>query len=162
MADAKRPGPHAEETLRILSQTHAVIENDHCVYISGDHGSGWIDKDAIFPHTEHLAALCRDLADEVKEWGIEVVCGPATGGLIVAEWTAHGLGMLFLFTEHDPAPHGRRDGRRSVCVPAGAQDSRLAGRRMQALPGWGAGEHPLCSQQRVPCSTGNEGMKTGR
>jgi hypothetical protein len=32
------------------------------------------------------------------------VCGPATGGLIVAEWTAHELGALSAFAEHDPAP----------------------------------------------------------
>lgn len=97
---------HAEETLRILTQSHAVIENDHFVYISGDHGSGWIDKDAIFPHTQHLAVLCRDLAEDVKDWGIEAVCGPATGGLIVAEWTAYALGVLALFAEHDPVSQG--------------------------------------------------------
>lgn len=107
MTSRQPTSPHAEETLRILTQTHAVIENDHFVYISGDHGSGWIDKNAIFPHTEHVAALCRDLAEDVKDWGIEAVCGPATGGLIVAEWTAHALGVLSLFTEHDPAPQGQ-------------------------------------------------------
>lgn len=107
MAEKNALSPHAEQTRRILMQTHAVLENDHFVYISGHHGSGWIDKDAIFPHTEQLAALCRDLAEEVKGWGIETVCGPATGGLIIAEWTAHALGVLALFTEHDPVPQGQ-------------------------------------------------------
>ena len=38
----------AEETQAILTSCHAILSNDHFVYISGQHGSGWIDKDAIF------------------------------------------------------------------------------------------------------------------
>src|SRR5581483_6261929 len=53
---------------------------------------------------DRLERLCRDLAAEVRGWGVEAVCGPATGGLIVAEWTAHELGALAAFAEHDPAP----------------------------------------------------------
>jgi orotate phosphoribosyltransferase len=99
-------GQYAEETLRILTEADAILDNDHFVYVSGDHGSGWIDKDAIYPHTERLERLCRDMADIVRGWGVEVVCGPATGGLLVAEWTAHELGVLSIFAEHDPAPEG--------------------------------------------------------
>jgi orotate phosphoribosyltransferase len=107
MRENGHQGRWAGETLRILKEAHALIENDHFVYISGDHGSGWIDKNAIFPHTEHVEGLCRDLAAEVKDWGIEVVCGPATGGLIIADWTAHALGVLSVFTEHDAVPRGK-------------------------------------------------------
>ena len=99
-------GRYAAETLAILTEAHALLENDHFVYVSGDHGSGWIDKDAIYPHTERLERLCRNMAGAVRGWGAEVVCGPATGGLIVAEWTAHELGALSVFAEHDPAPVG--------------------------------------------------------
>jgi orotate phosphoribosyltransferase len=106
MAQEKREGPYAAETLAILRDSHALLENDHFVYISGDHGSGWIDKDAIYPHTERLERLCRDMAGAVRGWGAEVVCGPAIGGLVVAEWAAHELGALSIFTEHDPAPEG--------------------------------------------------------
>jgi orotate phosphoribosyltransferase len=97
-------GLYAAEALGILREAHALLEQDHFVYISGDHGSGWIDKDAIYPHTERVERLCRDMANVARGWGAEVVCGPATGGLIVAEWTAHELGVLSVFTEHDPAP----------------------------------------------------------
>ena len=33
--------------------------------------------------------------------GIDYVCGPATGGLIVSQWTAHHLGVPSLFAQHD-------------------------------------------------------------
>jgi orotate phosphoribosyltransferase len=106
MTDPTLAGPYAAETLQILTDSQAIIADDHFVYISGAHGSGWIDKDAIYPHTERIERLCRAMADLVRDWGIEAVCGPATGGLIIAEWTAHELGVLSLFTEHDPTPTG--------------------------------------------------------
>jgi orotate phosphoribosyltransferase len=104
MAAEDPKGMYAAEALRILTESQALLENDHFVYISGDHGSGWIDKDAIYPHTERIEQLCRDMAKVVRAWGAEAVCGPATGGLIIAEWTAHELGVLSLFAEHDPTP----------------------------------------------------------
>ena len=104
MANDEPKDARAAETLAILTEAQALLEDDHFVYISGDHGSGWIDKDAIYPHTDRLERLCRDLAGTVRGWGVEAVCGPATGGLIVAEWTAHELGALSIFAEHDPAP----------------------------------------------------------
>jgi orotate phosphoribosyltransferase len=107
MAECEPQGLYAAETLDILTEAKAVLENDHFVYISGDHGSGWIDKDAIYLHTERIERLCRDMAKVVRDLDAEVVCGPATGGLIIAEWTAHELGILSTFTEHEPAPEGR-------------------------------------------------------
>jgi orotate phosphoribosyltransferase len=106
MAKDEPKGSYAAETLALLTEAKAVLENDHFVYISGDHGSGWIDKDAIYPHTERVERLCRDMAGTVRDWGAEVVCGPATGGLIIAEWTGHELGALSIFVEHDPAASG--------------------------------------------------------
>jgi orotate phosphoribosyltransferase len=112
MAESERKGLNAAEALRLLTEAHAILETDHFVYISGDHGGGWIDKDAIYPHTERIERLCRDMANGVRDWGAEAVCGPATGGLIVAEWTAHELGALSVFTEHDSAtPEGPLRGR---------------------------------------------------
>jgi orotate phosphoribosyltransferase len=106
MAVNEQRGLYAEEAMRILTEANAILENDHFVYVSGDHGSGWIDKDAIYPHTERIEQLCRDMAEAVRDWDAEVVCGPATGGLIIAEWIGHALGILSIFTEHDPAPQG--------------------------------------------------------
>jgi orotate phosphoribosyltransferase len=104
MAKDDVQGRYAEETLGILTESGALLDNDHFVYVTGHHGRGWIDKDAIYPHTERVERLCRDMANVVRDWGIEAVCGPATGGLVIAEWTAHELGVLSLFTEHEPAP----------------------------------------------------------
>jgi orotate phosphoribosyltransferase len=96
-----------DRTLEILTESRALLTDDHFVYVSDEHGDGWIDKDAVYPHTERSAELGRLLATATEELGPEVVCGPATGGLIVAQWTAHALGALAAFGEH---PRGFHEG----------------------------------------------------
>jgi orotate phosphoribosyltransferase len=86
------------------------LEDDHFVYISGEHGPGWIDKDAVYPHTERTSALADRIAESVARRGIEIVCGPATGGLILAQWVAHRLGALAVFGEHSEAAPPADDG----------------------------------------------------
>jgi len=47
----------------------------------------------------------------VRDRQIEVVCGPATGGLIIAEWTGHEIGALSTFTDHDQPKSGELRGK---------------------------------------------------
>jgi orotate phosphoribosyltransferase len=93
-----------EETADLLREWGALLEGDHFVYISGQHGSGWIDKDVVYPHTTRTAMLASDIADRVSGHAVDVVCGPATGGLIIAQWAAHHLGALAVFGEHATPP----------------------------------------------------------
>ena len=86
--------------LRILEDADAVIRGDHFVYVTGEHGDGWIDKDAIFPDTPRASELCGLLAEALAEVEADLVCGPATGGLIVSQWTAHHLGLPSVFADH--------------------------------------------------------------
>lgn len=90
----------SDRALEILRDSGAVISGDHFVYINGDHGDGWIAKDLIFPHTERTSELCGLLAAELVGREFDVVCGPATGGLIVSQWTASHLGLPSYFAEH--------------------------------------------------------------
>jgi orotate phosphoribosyltransferase len=94
----------AQATRQILLRSNAIIEDDHFVYDSGEHGRGWIDKDVINAQTDREEVLCTMLADTMRDLVPEVVCGPATGGIVVAQWTAHALGSLAVFAEHDASP----------------------------------------------------------
>jgi orotate phosphoribosyltransferase len=91
------------EADRILKESRAIIEGSHFVYISGDHGSGWVDKDVIYPDTTKVARLTELLAPAVRAYAPDVVCGPATGGLVISQWLAHHLGILSVFAEHGGA-----------------------------------------------------------
>ncbi|MCG8587381.1 MAG: hypothetical protein MI757_21965 [Pirellulales bacterium] len=94
----------AEETLAILRESGAIVEDVHVVHISGLHFPMTINKDAIFPHLDRIERLARLLAGRFADRSIEIVCGPAMGGLIVGEWLAHELGVMCAFAEHDPNP----------------------------------------------------------
>jgi orotate phosphoribosyltransferase len=118
--------PDAETILR---ESGALLEGDHFVYISGQHGSGWIDKDAVYPHTERTSALGAMIAQAVADEEIDVVCGPATGGLILAQWVAHHLGVLAVFGEHGEIPQAEHhpEGKRPFVIRRG-YDKLVAGR----------------------------------
>jgi orotate phosphoribosyltransferase len=94
------PAGRAEEARRIMQESDAIITGDHFVYVTGEHGDGWIDKDAIFPDTAKVDRLGALLAEAVAGRELDLVCGPATGGLIVSQWTAHHLGLPSVFAEH--------------------------------------------------------------
>jgi orotate phosphoribosyltransferase len=128
MSAASPQPPDAEAILR---ESGALLEGDHFVYISGQHGSGWIDKDAVYPHTERTSALGALIAQAVVDDGTEVVCGPATGGLILAQWVAHHLGVLAVFGEHGEISKGEHDpdGKRPFVIRRG-YDRLVSGRRV--------------------------------
>lgn len=83
----------------ILAESGAILRDTHVVYTSGRHGSAYVNKDAVYPHTDRVAELCVLLADLARPYRPEVVCGPALGGIILAQWTAHHLGVLSVYAE---------------------------------------------------------------
>src|SRR3954453_10156874 len=95
-------GEDPVEVLRVLQQSGALLANDHFAYDSGEHGSGWIDKDAVYLHPERTAFLCEHLAHAAIAHGAEAVCGTAIEGLVIAQWTAPALGSLAVFADHAP------------------------------------------------------------
>lgn len=90
----------AREAENLFVDSGAILHDDHFVYVTGEHGDGWIDKDAIFPHTDRTARICELLAEATQELEAEMVCGPATGGLVVSQWTAHQLDLPAIFCDH--------------------------------------------------------------
>ena len=63
--------------------------------------SGWIAKDIINMDPTRPRDLGAMLAEAVRESNIEIdiVCGPAIGGVICAQYTALALGVSCVFAE---------------------------------------------------------------
>ncbi|MCU0493402.1 MAG: phosphoribosyltransferase [Chloroflexaceae bacterium] len=83
-----------ETTLAMLARVGAIITNSHVVYTSGRHGSSYVNKDALYPHTAETSAICARIAAHFRESGVAVVAGPTVGGVILAQWVAHHLSTL--------------------------------------------------------------------
>lgn len=92
----------AERAAAILAESGAVIRDSHVVYTSGRHGSAYVNKDAVYPHTARVRELCALMAELARPLGAEVVCGPAMGGIILAQWTGHHLALPAVYAEKAP------------------------------------------------------------
>jgi len=82
------------KVLDILKSTGAIITDSHFVGTSGRHMPTYINKDALYPHIAETSKVCELFADKVKDLNIDVVVGPALGGIILSTWTAYHLGRL--------------------------------------------------------------------
>lgn len=78
----------------ILKKVGAVITQDHFVYTSGKHGEVYINKDALYPHTKETSRVCQIMVEMFKDKDIEVVVGPALGGIILSQWVAYHLSQI--------------------------------------------------------------------
>jgi orotate phosphoribosyltransferase len=83
-----------QEVLQVLGTVRAVIADSHIVYTSGKHGTAYINKDAVYPHTTKTSRLCRVIAERFADDKVEVVIAPAIGGVILSQWTAHHLSEM--------------------------------------------------------------------
>jgi orotate phosphoribosyltransferase len=96
-----------KSALDILKSIGAIITNDHFVYTSGKHGSVYVRKDMLYPHTKLTSDVCMIFAEKSKELDTDIVVGPSIGGIILSQWVAYHLSkiknteILGVFTEKD-------------------------------------------------------------
>ena len=93
--------------LNIFKKCGGYITESHIVYTSGKHGSVYLNKDAIYPHTKEISAICLAVAKKYQSKNVEAVSSPALGGIILSQWTAYHLSqltkreVLAVYTEKD-------------------------------------------------------------
>jgi orotate phosphoribosyltransferase len=66
---------------------------------SGHHTDRWLELDQLFARPAVLRPFVSELAGRVASHGVDVVCGPLTGGAFLAELMALELGLEFAFAE---------------------------------------------------------------
>ena len=81
----------AQLDLSLLEKVGALVTNSHIVYTSGKHGSAYVNKDALYPHTEITALICKAMAEPFKNEQIDAVLAPAIGGVLLGHGVAREL-----------------------------------------------------------------------
>lgn len=78
---------------QIFADCEAIITDGHFVYTKGDHGSVYVNKDAIYPYVRKIDALCRLMAGpfSILEWPVDTVIAPALGGITLSQRVASHL-----------------------------------------------------------------------
>ena len=106
-----------EEVLKIFKDSDALLEG-HFLLTSGRHSDRYMQCAQVLRFPEYTEKLCSVLADAFRDDAVDLVIGPAMGGILVAYETARQLGVPNLFTE-------RKDGvmllRRNFSIPQGAR-----------------------------------------
>ena len=106
----------------------AQARRGHFRMESGLHSGLWFDLDAAFVDQAALDPFVTRLAQSLRRHEIEAVCGPQTGGALLALLIARLLGSEFYFTAPAPTETGGDFNARYRLPPATGH--RLLGKRV--------------------------------
>ncbi|NLM12482.1 MAG: orotate phosphoribosyltransferase [Epulopiscium sp.] len=106
-----------ERVMEIFKETEVLLEG-HFLLTSGRHSSQYMQCAKILQYPNYAEELAKGLAEEFKEDNIDMVVGPAMGGIIIAYELARQLNAKNLFTERE---NGKMTLRRGFTIPKGAK-----------------------------------------
>lgn len=89
-----------DAVIQIFRDCGALLEG-HFLYASGRHGRQFLQAARVLQYPEHTDQLCAAMAGHFRDAAIDLVVGPATGGITLAYATARVLGARAAFTEKD-------------------------------------------------------------
>ncbi len=90
----------SNEVIRIFRESGALLEG-HFLYASGRHGRQFLQAARVLQYPHFTESLCAGMAARFREERVDLVVGPATGGIILAYETARALKCRAAFTEKD-------------------------------------------------------------
>lgn len=82
----------------VFTRTHAILKG-HFLLASGLHSDTYVQCAKVMEHPAEAEKLCRELADRWKGTKIDVVAGPAYGGILPAYELARHLGVRAIYFE---------------------------------------------------------------
>lgn len=89
-----------DQALELFRKSGALLEG-HFLLTSGRHSDRYVQCAQVLKYPEYTSLLCEEIASRFKEEKIDLVIGPAMGGILVAYETARHLGVLNLFAERE-------------------------------------------------------------
>ena len=87
-----------ERVLELLKEKEAVLEG-HFLLPSGRHSNRYVQCAKLFQYADVSELICRELAKEFAGERIDIVVGPAVGGIIMAYEMGRQMGVKNIFAE---------------------------------------------------------------
>ena len=87
-----------ERNLEILKSCDAFLEG-HFLLSSGRHSSAYCQMAYLQQYPDKCAEAMKSVADQLRDMEIDVIVGPAMGGIVYAYERARQLGKRAIFTE---------------------------------------------------------------
>ncbi len=91
---------------QILKDCNALLEG-HFKLTSGRHSDKYVEKIKIINKPDKVSMLCQELAELFADTEVDVIVGPAMGGIVLAYEVAKNLKKDFIFTQ-------RKDGEMTI------------------------------------------------
>lgn len=88
------------EVENIFRAAGAILEG-HFQLASGLHSATYWEKFRVLQYPHYTEQLCSIIAQHFRNKGVEVVTGPALGGIIVAFEVARQLGVRYIIAERE-------------------------------------------------------------
>jgi orotate phosphoribosyltransferase len=98
------------ETIEDVLKQCGVLKEGHFQLTSGLHSGQYFEKFRILEHPELVTRFAGEIADEFRDKGVTIVCGPTTGGVIIAFEVARQLKARCVVAEKNEGG-GRKIGR---------------------------------------------------
>lgn len=106
-----------ERIIKILKESDAFLEG-HFLLTSGKHSDGYVQCAKVLRYPEYAEEILGYVIEEIKDMEIDIVVGPAMGGVIVAYEMGRQLKKEAVFTER---VDGEMKLRRGFEIPKGAK-----------------------------------------
>lgn len=104
---------------RVL-EDYKVLRDGHFLLSSGLHSAKYFEKFRILENPELVVLLAQSIAQYFQGDKVQVVCGPTTGGIIIAYEVARQLKAKCIFAETQKDTPGRII-RRGFSIPEGTK-----------------------------------------
>lgn len=98
-----------EEVLKIFKECGALLEG-HFKLSSGLHSSKYLQCAKVLQYPKIAERLCAQIVKKLEGKKIDLVIGPAMGGVVIAYELARQLGVRSIFTERTDGVVGLRRG----------------------------------------------------
>ena len=90
----------ADEVINIFKDAGALLEG-HFLLTSGLHSPVYWEKFHVLQYPHYTVRLCGIIAEHFRDYQVQVVAGPTTGGIILAFEVARQLGIRGIFAEKE-------------------------------------------------------------
>ncbi len=88
------------EILEMFQSSGAYLEG-HFLLTSGLHSPNYFQCAKVLQYPKYMTLLCMDLAKRLMSKEIDVIIGPAIGGIVVAQETGRILNKRTIFSERE-------------------------------------------------------------
>ncbi len=84
--------------IELLKESNALLEG-HFLLSSGKHSDRYVQCARLLQYPDKAEEVCTFIKEKLKDEEVDVVCGPAMGGIVIAYELGRALGVPAIFTE---------------------------------------------------------------